>query len=182
MARIALIQPDMASEEVKETIARHEADGHQLTNEKLTLLHNVSAFNAVEAGSYKLDDDLQRLIGSLDADLYEYAISVSNDCLVCSTYFARLLRGKYGLDPRTYHLSHRQELLMTFAKKMGHDPKSITDAEFTELRADFLRHGGRDGEPVNEEKADEIMVVLVSMGAMMVANNYVNDALRVDAG
>ncbi len=34
---------------------------------------------------------------------------------------------------------------------------------------------------MNEEKAEEIMVILTAMGAMMVANNYVNDALRVDA-
>ena len=69
---------------------------------------------------------------------------------------------------------------MNFGKKVGHTPKEITDEEFEELKQDFLQHGGRDGEPVDEEKAEEIMVVLTAMGAMMVANNYVNDVLRVD--
>ena len=180
LARVSKIDPQNAPEAVKAVIRAHIAQGRKLTNEKLTLLHNVSAFNAVEAGSYNLDDDLQRLIGSLDGDLYEYAISVSNECVVCTTYFSKLLRQKYGLDPKTYHLTKRQEMLMQFAQKMGHDPKSITDDEFKALKEDFIRNGGKDGEPVTEEKADEIMVVLVAMGAMMVANNYVNDALRVD--
>ena len=70
---------------------------------------------------------------------------------------------------------------MNYARKLGSDPKSITDEEFTELKEDFLRHGDKDGAPVDEEKAEEIMVILTAMGAMMVANNYVNDALRVDA-
>ncbi|MGI5988639.1 MAG: carboxymuconolactone decarboxylase family protein [Lachnospiraceae bacterium] len=181
MARISKIDPDTAPEDVREAIRIHLSQGRKLTNEKLTLLHNVNAFNAVEAGSYRLDDDLQRLIGSLDGDLYEYAISVSNDCLVCTTYFAKLLREKYGLDPNTFHLTKRQEMLMQFARKMGHDPKSITDEEFEALKKEFLVNGGKDGKPVTEEQAEEIMVVLVAMGAMMVANNYVNDALRVDA-
>lgn len=180
MARVSKINPESAPESVKNAIQAHIAQGRKITNEKLTLLHNVNAFNVVEVGSYNLDDDLQRLIGSLDGDLYEYAISVSNECLVCTTYFAKLLREKYGLDPKTYKLTKRQDMLMKFAQKMGHNPKSITDEEFAALKQDFIENGGRNGEPVTEEGAEEIMVVLVAMGAMMAANNYVNDALRVD--
>lgn len=180
MGRISMIDPETASPEVKAEIARHTAEGHKITNEKRTLLHNIHAFRAVEEASYALDDDLQRLIGKLDGDLFEYAVSVSNDCLVCTTYFSKLLREEHHLDPNHFVLTHRQELLMNFGKKVGHTPKEITDEEFEELKQDFLQHGGRDGEPVDEEKAEEIMVVLTAMGAMMVANNYVNDVLRVD--
>lgn len=180
MGRISMIDPETASPEVKEAVAEHIAEGHRITNEKLTLLHNVNAFNAVEVASYALDNDLQRLIGKLDGDLFEYAVSVSNDCLVCTTYFSRLLREEHHIDPNSFHLTHREELLMNFGKKVGHTPKEITDEEFNELRGDFLKNGGRDGAPVDEEKADEIMVVLTAMGAMMVANNYVNEVLKVD--
>ena len=180
MGRISMIDPETASPEVKAEIARHTAEGHKITNEKRTLLHNIHAFRAVEEASYALDDDLQRLIGKLDGDLFEYAVSVSNDCLVCTTYFSKLLREEHHLDPNHFVLTHRQELLMNFGKKVGHTPKEITDEEFEELKQDFLQHGGRDGEPVDEEKAEEIMVVLTAMGAMMVANNYVNDVLKVD--
>ncbi len=180
MGRISQIDPETAPAAVKAAIWKHIAEGRKITNEKRTLLHNVNAFNAVEVASYALDDDLQALIGKLDSDLFEYAVSVSNDCLVCTTYFARLLREEHGIDPGDFHLTHRQELLMNFGKKLGHTPKEITDEEFEELKQEFIRNGGKDGEPVDEEKAEEIMVVLTAMGAMMVANNYVNDALRVD--
>ncbi len=138
-----MIDPQTAPENVQEVIRRHLAGGHQLTNEKRTLLHNVNAFLAIEEASYTLDRDLQERIGKLDADLFEYAISVSNECLVCTTYFSRLLREEHHLDPSDFKLTRRQELLMNYARKLGSDPKSITDEEFTELKEDFLRHGDK---------------------------------------
>jgi len=64
MPRISEINPETAPEAIQKIIADHLADGHALTAEKRTLLHNAAAFNAVEAGSYALDDELQRHIGS----------------------------------------------------------------------------------------------------------------------
>ena len=58
MARVSKINPESAPESVKNAIQAHIAQGRKITNEKLTLLHNVNAFNAVEVGSYNLDDDL----------------------------------------------------------------------------------------------------------------------------
>ena len=63
MSRISEIDPAHAPEAIQKIIADHVADGHALTAEKRTLLYNAVAFNAVEAGSYALDDELQRLIG-----------------------------------------------------------------------------------------------------------------------
>ena len=62
MPGISEINPETAPEAIQKIIADHLADGHALTAEKRTLLHNAAAFNAVEAGSYALDDELQRLI------------------------------------------------------------------------------------------------------------------------
>ena len=64
MPRISEINPETAPEAIQKIIADHLADGHALTAEKRTLLHNAAAFNTVEAGSYALDDELQRHIGS----------------------------------------------------------------------------------------------------------------------
>ena len=52
MSRISEIDPAHAPEAIQKIIADHVADGHALTAEKRTLLHNAVAFNAVEAGSY----------------------------------------------------------------------------------------------------------------------------------
>ncbi len=180
MGRISQIDVETASPAVKAAVWKHIADGRRMTNEKRTLLHSVNAFNSIEVASYDLDDELQTLIGKLDGDLFEYAVSVSNECLVCTTYFSKLLREEHHLDPNDFHLNHRQELLMQFGQKVGHDPKAITDEEFNELKNEFLQNGGKDGEPIDEETAETIMVVLTAMGAMMVANNYVNEVLKVD--
>ena len=92
MSRISEINPAHAPEAIQKIIADHVSDGHALTAEKRTLLHN-----AAEAGSYALDDELQRLIGKRATDFYEYAISQKNGCLVCSIYFQNLLK-KNGID------------------------------------------------------------------------------------
>ena len=52
MPRISEIDPAHAPEAIQKIIADHVADGHALTAEKRTLLHNAAAFNAVEGGSY----------------------------------------------------------------------------------------------------------------------------------
>ena len=90
MARISEINIETAPEAIQKIVADHVAEGHTITAEKRTLLHNAAAFNAVEAGSYALDDELVRLIGKRAADFYEYAISRANGCLVCSIYFRNL--------------------------------------------------------------------------------------------
>ena len=92
MPRIPLIDPDHANEEVKHAVSEHLAQGYRITNEKRTLLHNVTAFHALEVESYAVDRELQRLVGKRAADFFEYAISLQNDCVVCSAYFGKLLR------------------------------------------------------------------------------------------
>ena len=99
------------TEAIRKIIADHVSDGHALTAEKRTLLHNAAAFNAVEAGSYALDDELQRLIGKRAADFYEYAISQKNGCLVCSIYFQNLLK-KNGIDFEHFAFTPKEEILI----------------------------------------------------------------------
>ena len=55
MSYISKINPETAGEKEKKVIEEHLAQGYKLTNEKLTLLHNAEAFNAIEASSYALD-------------------------------------------------------------------------------------------------------------------------------
>ena len=91
MSYISKIDLSTAPQEVRAAVDNHLAQGYQLTNEKLTLLHIETAFHTLEVSSYELDRELQRLIGKRAADIYEYAISLQTDCLVCSAYISRLL-------------------------------------------------------------------------------------------
>lgn len=165
MSRISKIDPETATPEVKSAIADHLADGYRLTSEKLTLLHNVTAFRCLEVESYALDRELQRLIGKRAADFFEYAISLENDCLVCSTYFGKLLRDN-GIDFETFAFTDREQLLIDYGRAMAKDPKGVPDELFEKLKAEFT---------------EEELVVITTMGVFMIANNYFNDILQVES-
>ena len=128
------------------------------------MLHHLPSFNTLEVGSYDLDDDLQRLIGKLDGDIFEYAVSVENDCLVCTTYFARLLRDEHHIDPAKFSFSSRQQLLIEYAKAMTKNPKQVPDELFTRLKTEFT---------------DEQIIAITTMGVMMIAMNYFNEILQI---
>ena len=164
MSYISKIDLSTAPQEVRAAVDNHLAQGYQLTNEKLTLLHNVTAFHTLEESSYELDRELQRLIGKRAADFYEYAISLRNDCLVCSTYFRKLLKDN-GIDFDNFQFTKKEELLISFGRALAKDPKNIPDEIYTELKEEFT---------------EEEIVVITAMGVLMVANNYFNDILKIE--
>ena len=165
MPRISKIDPQTASPEVRAAIDAHLSEGYRLTNEKLTLLHNVTAFNALEAQSYALDREFQRLVGKRAADFFEYASSLENDCLVCSRYFARLLRQNGIEDFEHFAFTDEERLLIDYGRALAKNPKRIPDALFEQLRTAF---------------SEETLVVATAMGVFMIANNVFNDALQVE--
>ena len=164
MSYISKIDLSTAPQEVRAAVDNHLAQGYQLTNEKLTLLHNVTAFHTLEESSYELDRELQRLIGKRAADFYEYAISLQNDCLVCSTYFRKLLKDN-GIDFDNFQFTKKEELLVSFGRALAKDPKNIPDEIYTELKEEFT---------------EEEIVVITAKGVLMVANNYFNDILKIE--
>ena len=165
MPRVQPIDPEKASPEAKAAIEAHLAQGYRLTNEKLTLLHNVTAFEALEGQSYAVDRELQKIVGSRAAEFFEYTVSAQNECLVCSRYFVKLLR-KYGVeDFAGFDFTPRERLLVDFGRALARDPKAVPEALTDALKAEF----GEEG-----------LVVITTMGVFMVANNYFNDILRVE--
>ncbi|MBR1523767.1 MAG: hypothetical protein IJ641_04855 [Lachnospiraceae bacterium] len=164
MARISEIDVEKASDEIKELLREHVESGHRVTNVKRIILNHLPSFKSLELGQYDLDDDLQRLIGKLDGDIFEYAISEQNECLVCTTYFSRLLREEHGIDPRDFKFSPRQELLIEYARQLAKNPKEISDGLFDRMKNEF---------------DNETIVAITTMGVMMIAMNYFNEALKI---
>lgn len=165
MPRIAPIDPAGAPAEVRSAIEEHLRQGYRLTNEKRTLLHNVTAFEALEAQSYAVDRELQRLVGKRAADFFEYAISVENDCIVCTTYFGKLLRSMGITDFENFAFTPEEELMIEYGRAIVRNPKQIPDELFARLQAAF---------------DDETIVVMTTMAVLMIANNVFNDTLQVD--
>ena len=164
MSYISKINLETAGEKEKKVIEEHLAQGYKLSNEKLTLLHNIEAFKAIEDSSYTLDRELQRLIGKRAGDFFEYAISEENECLVCSTYFHKLLKDN-GIDFDNFEFTKKEELLIAFGRALAKDPKAIPDEIYKELKEEFT---------------EEQIVVITAMGVLMVANNYFNDILKIE--
>ena len=160
---VSLIDIDNASQEVKDAINRHVADGHSITNEKRTLLHNIPSFWALEGKSYELSAELKKFISPRAANLFEYAISVENDCLVCTTYYKKYMES-IGVDINNVDYTEEEELVIEYAQAIVRDRKNIPLELFDRIKA-------RIGE--------EGLVVLTTMGMFMIANNYFNDILHV---
>ena len=120
-------------------------------------------FEALESSSYALDEELQRLIGKRAADFFEYAISIENDCIVCTTYFGNLLR-RNGIDFETFAFTPKEQVLIDFGRAIAKDPKHVPEEIYSRLKESFT---------------EEEIVVITTMGVLMIANNYLNDILDV---
>ena len=165
MPRIAPVNLTDLPPEAQAAVDEHLRQGYRLTNEKLTLLHNATAFEALEAQSYAVDRELQRLVGKRAADFFEYAISVENDCIVCTTYFGKLLRSMGIEDFEGFAFTPEEELMIEYGRAIAKNPKQIPDELFERLRAAF---------------DEETLVVITTMAVFMIANNVFNDALQVE--
>jgi alkylhydroperoxidase family enzyme len=113
---------------------------------------------------YPLHDAVAPFLGERRTWLYCHAISTQSDCLICSTFFRRLLADS-GDDPDAPRLDELDELIVDLGRRLARDPHSVDDALHARLEERFSR---------------QEIVELIAFGAMMVATNVFNDALGVD--
>lgn len=162
MARIEQIKYETASPQAKAAHDEHLKIG-KMTNMKRTLLNNVPSFKALMEW-YTLRDEAAKFLTSLDISLFCYAISAENSCLICSTFFRKILRDE-GVDFESFSFTPVQQALVSFGRNLVDNPHEIDDEQFEDLRGFFN---------------DEQLVVLTSFGAIMIATNLINTALQVD--
>jgi alkylhydroperoxidase family enzyme len=151
-----------APEAARATADAHAATGGRMTNMKWTLAHSPAALDALLEW-YPLHDRVVPILGERRTNLFCHAISVQNDCLICSTFFRRILIDD-GEDPDRLALDELDELIVDFGRTLATDPHAVEH----ELRARLEQHF----EPAE-------IVLLTAFGAIMVATNVVNDALGV---
>lgn len=162
MARIPQIDYNTANEQTKQAHDEHLKVG-RMTNMKRTLLNNVPSFKALMEW-YTLRDEAAKFLTTLDINLFCYAISAENDCLICSSFFRKLLRDE-GIDFDTFSFTQRQQVLISFGRNIVDNPHEIDDEQFAELKELFN---------------DEQIVVLTSFAAIMIATNLINTVLGVE--
>jgi alkylhydroperoxidase family enzyme len=163
MARIPPLDYDDASPEARAAHDHHKRDVGRITNMKRTLLRSLPAFRALMEW-YPLRDTVQPFLGERLTHLFAHAVSTETDCLICSTFFRRLLI-QSGENPDALDLTDKERVVVAYGHQLGRDAHAVSD----ELYADLARL-------FNPEQ----IVALTAFGVIMLATNVFNNALRVD--
>ena len=163
MSRIARIDPNDAEPEARAELDKQLAAHGRVTNMKRTLAHSSTALHALMTW-YPLRDRVAAFLGERATTLFAHAISARTDCLICSTFFRRILV-ESGEDPDALALDDREQVVVDYGVQLARDANGVSDDLYERLAA-FL-------------KPAEI-VDLTAFGALMIATNVVNNALRVD--
>src|SRR4051794_14191857 len=90
MARIPPVDESSAPPASRSLASEHLASGGRMTNMKWTLAHSPAALDALLQW-YPLHDELVPVLGERRVWVFCHAISAQSDCLICSTFFRRLL-------------------------------------------------------------------------------------------
>jgi alkylhydroperoxidase family enzyme len=134
-----------------------------MTNMKRTLLHSVPAFKALMEW-YPLRDAVQPFLGERLTTLFAHAVSAETDCLICSTFFRRMLI-QTGENPDRLRLEERETAVLDFGRKLATSPFTVPDEIYQRLTSYFT---------------PPQIVALTAFGALMVATNVVNNVLEVE--
>ena len=135
----------------------------RMTNLKRTLAHAPVAFHALMQW-YALRDEVQPFLGQRLTALFAHAISTQTDCLICSTFFRRLLIDA-GEDPDQLRLDEREQAVVEYGRQLARDAHGVSDELYGRLAKHFQPRQ---------------IVALTAFGGLMIATNIFNNALRVD--
>ncbi len=162
MARVPPAEPPLAPAAQQELDRQLLAHG-RVTQMKRTLAHSPAGLVALMTW-YPLRDEVTTFLGDRLTTLYAHAVSSETGCLICSTFFRRILIDA-GEDLEALRLDDRDQAIIDYGVALtrdhSHVPQPVYDAAARHLT------------PAQ-------MVALTAFGGMMIATNVVNNALRVD--
>jgi alkylhydroperoxidase family enzyme len=113
---------------------------------------------------YPLRDAVLPFLGERLTTLFAHAVSTQTDCLICSTFFRRILI-ESGENPDELVLDERERTVIEYGRQLARDPNGVSDELYGRL-ARWLQ--------------SEQIVALTAFGGLMIATNVFNNALRVD--
>jgi alkylhydroperoxidase family enzyme len=163
MSRIRPLQDQELPEASRSVLERHVAEHGSVTNMKRTLAHSPVALRVLLEW-YALREAVLPFLGERSTNLFAHAISSQTDCLICSTFFRRLLIDS-GENPDDLALDERETIVVAFGRQLARDPHAVSDEFFAQLAGYF--------------QPDQI-VSLTAFGGLMIATNVFNNAMRVD--
>lgn len=163
MPRIKALDYEEAGPESQKEYERQMKAHSRMTNMKRTLAHSYPALRALMEW-YPLRDEVVPFLGERATDLFTHAISAQTDCLICSTFFRRILIDK-GENPDQLEMDEKEQTIVEFGRQLAVDSNQVSDELYSRLESYFT---------------PEQLVVLTAFGALMIATNVFNNALQVD--
>jgi alkylhydroperoxidase family enzyme len=162
MSRVPQIDYAEAREDAREAHDAHLRAQGRITNMKRTLLQSVPSFHALMEW-YPLRDAVRPFLGDRLTTIYAHAISSEESCLICDTFFRRILIDS-GEDPDRLVLNDVEREVVAYGRALAHSPHRVPDEVWAPLARRF-----------NHEQ----LVALTAFGALMIATNVINNALKV---
>jgi alkylhydroperoxidase family enzyme len=163
MARIPPLELAQADPVARAELERQIAAHGRTTNMKRTLAHSPVALQALMQW-YPLREAVLPFLGERLTTLFAHAVSTQTDCLICSTFFRRLLI-ESGQNPDAMSLDEREQSVVEFGRQLARDANGVSNELYGRL-AKFLQ--------------PEQVVALTAFGGLMIATNVFNNALKVD--
>lgn len=149
---------DAVKHEYDDQIQKHG----RITNMKRTMLHDMQTFKTY-MDWYTMYDALKPVFGDRALSIFSYAISTGNDCLICGTFFRKILIDN-GEDLEHLELNETEQLLLDFGVQITKRPHAIDEGIYQKLRAKY---------------DDRVLTQLVGFAGMMYATNLFNTVARV---
>lgn len=163
MARIPIPEYEELTAEAKAEYDNQIKKHGRITNMKKTLLNDVLSFRVLMEW-YPLRDACEKFLGEFGVNVFCHAVSSHNNCLICSTFFRRLLKDS-GYDPDAIVLDGKLKTAADFGRACVDQPVKVGDELFGELKKHF---------------SDKEIVALTAFAGMMIATNLINNALEVE--
>lgn len=135
----------------------------RMTNMKRTMAHSPLVLGSYMAW-YPLKDAVAAVIGERGAILFAHAISTETDCLICSTFFRRILIG-WGENPDQLQLNNEVQALVALGRQIA--------ANYNGVPPELIM-------PFKEKYGETFVVNLVGFAGIMIATNLFNNVLQVD--
>jgi hypothetical protein len=151
-----------ADPETRRAYDEERARAGRVTNMKATLLHSLPAFR-VFSGWLTVKDEVRKAIGERALAIYSHAISATAGCLLCTTYFRRLLLNE-GIEPERFTPTPDEALLIELGYAIGNPLAPATP--------DLQRR-------LQQRYDERTLVNLVAYGSTMLATNAFNTTLGI---
>ena len=155
--------PDPLHPAARQELDRQLAAHGRVTNMKRTLAHSPAALTALMQW-YPLRDEVAAFLGDRLTTLFAHAVSTETECLICSTFFRRILI-EAGEDPDHLHLDDREAAVIAYGVALAQEQGRASDVVF---------------EPVARFLDSPQIVALTAFGGMMIATNLFVNALRIE--